>query len=104
VNDTWNSIPGKYFDDPTAVDGKRFVATPHGWQKIRNMLNDRAGFKCEECGAMAYFGDAHHVYGRGNGGGKRDDRIEVNGVRLLFWLCRGCHERTNIQPWGGWRG
>lgn len=39
----------------------------------------------------------HHIHGRGMAGGKRDDRIFVNGERNLNTLCWACHAKSKIE-------
>jgi hypothetical protein len=64
------------------------------YTKMKNKLRDLAENKCEECGRFDTQGDAHHQ--RGRGAGKRDDRIFVDGVRRLFYLCRKCHSGRHV--------
>jgi len=97
----WQGIPGEWVDDPTAIDGRRFVASAHGVRLLRaRMAQERQG-RCEECSGMGT--DRHHVYGRGFGGGKTEDRPSVNGVKFVRWLCRRCHDVQVIRGWGSWR-
>lgn len=101
MKDKWQGIPGRWIDDSTAIDGRRFVASPHGVRLLRfRMAQERHG-RCELCPGMGT--DRHHVYGRGFGGGKTEDRPVVNGVKFVQWLCRRCHDVQVILPWGSWR-
>ncbi len=59
------------------------------YTRMKAKLRELAENKCEECGRYDTKGDVHHKLGRG--GGKRDDRIFVDGVRQLFYYCRKCH-------------
>jgi uncharacterized protein YlaI len=103
ITESWRGVPGKYIDDPTAIDGKRFVASIHGWRMIVSLVRNIANGRCQSCGVGTTNGDSHHVYGRGAGGSKREDRANVNGTTFLIYLCRLCHERIAIKKWGSWR-
>lgn len=97
----WSGIPGEWIIDPTAIDGVRFVASPAGVRLLRSrMAKERQG-RCELCSGMGT--DRHHVYGRGMGGAKTEDRPVVNGVKFVQWLCRRDHDAQVIRPWGSWR-
>jgi len=96
---TWQNVPGKWVEDTTAIDGRRFVASEHGVRILRARMAQDAHGRCELCGGMGI--DRHHVYGRG--GGKKEDRPIVNGIRFLLWICRRCHDQQVIKPWGSWR-
>jgi hypothetical protein len=100
-------LAGRRIDDPTAVDGTRFIATRSSWLKITKLLRETVGNCCEQCGQYDEHGDCHHVYGRKLGGGTRDDRPVVwYGdvlIRMILYLCRRCHEKAVIKPWMSWR-
>jgi hypothetical protein len=100
----WEGVPGTYVDDRTAPDGRRFVASKYGYVQIRRRLWLAVGKRCEECtrGTIFESGQLHHVYGRGIGGGKREDRREVAGVIFTRWLCAKCHGLAVILRWGSW--
>lgn len=98
----WEGIPGEWITDDTAIDGHRFVAAPYAIRQMRQRMQVRAKNKCEFCNDWAYHGERHHVYGRGIGGGKKEDRPTVLGVRFVLWTCRACHEQQTIKPWGCW--
>jgi hypothetical protein len=97
----WQNVPGKWVDDSTAIDGKRFVASARGVQILRFRMSQERQGRCELCQHMGT--DRHHVYGRGIGGGKTEDRPVVNGVKFVLWVCRKCHDLQVILPWGSWR-
>lgn len=97
----WQNIPGEWINDQTAIDGRRFVASPHGVRLLRFRMPQDVRGCCELCGGLGT--DRHHVYGRGLGGGKTEDRPVVNGVKFVQWLCRKCHDVQVIRPWGSWR-
>jgi hypothetical protein len=101
----WHGLPGVWRDDPTAVDGKRFIATLWSWHKIKQGLAEACKCFCESCGRFDKNADGHHVYGRG--GGKRDDRpvvwYEGSMICMILYLCRECHGKAVIKPWGSWR-
>ena len=99
----WDGIPGRWIDDSTALDGRRFVASDYGFNKLRARLRTLAQYRCELCGRYCPRGDLHHVYGRGLSGGKREDRWKVGTERFLKYLCRICHEVQVIKPWGSWQ-
>jgi len=101
VKGKWQNIPGKWVDDPTAIDGRRFVASTRGVQLLRSRMAQERQGRCELCSGMGT--DRHHVYGRGFGGGKTEDRPVVNGVKFVRWLCRRDHDLQVIKPWGSWR-
>lgn len=98
----WEGIPGQWIDDPTAIDGQRFVAAPVAIHKLRERMRFFAKNRCEFCLQFAYHGERHHVFGRGIGGGKKEDRPVVLGVRFVLWTCRTCHEEQTIKAWGSW--
>lgn len=83
------------------------MTTLYGWRIVRVVLLDTCKNQCESCGIVTQYGDLHHVYGRGFGGGKREDRPVVwfgnELIRMVVYLCRECHERTPIKSWGSWR-
>jgi hypothetical protein len=102
-------IPGTWFADPTALDGERFEATDYGWSLIRDLVRKRAEHRCQACGRHCRVGHTHHLYGRGMGSSKREDRWEVEDpatglkVRFLEFLCSQCHSNAVILAWGNWR-
>ena len=76
--------------------------TTDGWkeyrQRVYDMLERQNGFCCllgvaPMCTGILTRREAtfEHEYGRGMGGGKRDDRIEVDGV----WQNGAAHEECN---------
>ena len=87
VRGEYRGIPGHWFNGD-----ERFVATPYGWSKIRELIKMRAMFICERCWGLASEGEVHHLKGRGMGGAIRDDRLEH-----LQWLCRACHRKEHNQ-------
>lgn len=102
VKGDWEGIPGQWITDFSAIDGRRFVASPAGVSKLRVRMSEQAKKRCEICGNWCYSGDRHHVYGRGIGGGKKEDRPEINGIRFVLWVDRRCHTFAVIKPWGSW--
>lgn len=98
----WEGIRGEWIDDPTAIDGQRFVAAPKAIHEMRLRMRIAAKNRCEFCLQFAYHGERHHVFGRGIGGGKKEDRPVVLGVRFVLWTCRNCHEEQTIKAWGSW--
>lgn len=98
----WEGIRGRWIEDLTAIDGQRFVAAPNAVHELRHRMRFAAQNRCEFCKVWAYDGERHHVFGRGIGGGKKEDRPTVSGVRFVVWCCRACHEVQTIKPWGSW--
>jgi hypothetical protein len=72
------------------------------YARMKMKLREMAENRCEACGMYAMQGDVEHVQARGLGGGKRDDRIFVDGKRQLKYLCRKCHtgrhQGTKVVP------
>lgn len=86
-------IGGHFIEDPTMPDGQRFVATPHGWQKLTAWGHQNV----TSCACGPHTGtEWHHIYGRGAGGSRRDDRPRVDGKPNLLWVCRPCHSKLTI--------
>jgi len=91
-------IPGHWIDDPASPDQKRFVATKHGYRKLRIAKCHAALQRCTLQGpgcrikAPFHAGELHHTgpHGRGSGGSWRDDRHTV-------WTCRPCHDREEMK-------
>jgi hypothetical protein len=95
-------IPGHWINDKTSPDGKRFVATAHGWSMLRVAKYRVTGGTCHlrHPGCLVRMtldsSDLHHtgVHGRGLGGSWRDDRVtEI--------ACRPCH-RWKEHRKDGW--
>jgi hypothetical protein len=80
----------------THDDGREVATTSHSWFKRREECCERASEACEACGRYLplWAGQAHHVIGRGLGGGKRDDRLTN-----LKWLCEMCHCGAHGRFW-----
>jgi hypothetical protein len=74
------------------LDG-RVILTGHFYTKMKAQLKKLAGNCCERCKAYTSQGDVEHINGRG--GGKRDDRIFIQGKRNLEYLCRRCHSKRH---------
>ena len=100
IKGTWHGIPGYWIDDQASIDGRRWIATHYGWEKIQALVKQEAQGRCElnlsdNCASATQWGDTHHVYGRG--GGKREDRLQVEGIQMLKFACRSCHEIAKIE-------
>lgn len=96
----WEGIPGFWLDDSVSPDGKRFIATHYGWDKVKERVKTIANGRCElnlaaDCQGSTFWLDTHHR--RGRGGGKRDDRIFISGKRNLIAGCRACHDLAKIE-------
>jgi hypothetical protein len=96
----WEGIPGFWLDDPASPDGKRWIATHYGWEKVCQRVKALCQGRCElnlsdNCSIRSHWLDTHHR--RGRGGGKRDDRIWILGVRALKAACRPCHAIAKIE-------
>jgi hypothetical protein len=76
----------------------RVILRGNAYRKMKVKLRTLANGRCEKCGAYVMQGDVEHINGRG--GGRRDDRIFVKGVRNLLYLCRPCHHwrHTDAKP------
>jgi hypothetical protein len=72
----------------------RVILRGIAYTKMKARLRELARSRCENCGARTPNGDVHHPNGRG--GGKRDDRIVVAGIRNLFYWCRSCHSGHHV--------
>jgi hypothetical protein len=72
----------------------RVILRGVAYAKMRLKLARLANWLCEKCGKSTGDGDVHHANGRG--GGRRDDRIFVDGKRNLFYWCRHCHSGRHI--------
>lgn len=100
IKGEWEGVPGFWIDDDYSPDGKRFVATHYGWEKIEARVKSDAREVCAlhtsaNCPGRTQWGDVHHVYGRG--GGKREDRPVVRGIVMLVYGCRPCHNEVRIK-------
>jgi hypothetical protein len=82
-------------DVETTKDG-RVILRNNAYKKMKCELRRLAGCCCEKCGRRVMNGDVEHRHGRG--GGRRDDRIFVNGKRNLFYWCRECHTPRHSPP------
>ena len=98
----WEGIPGKWVEDPTSVDGRRFVASKRASRQLWDRMRESAGNRCEWCKDHCSSGERHHIFGRGMGSGKREDRPYVRGIRFVVYICHRCHESAKIKPWGSW--
>lgn len=89
-------VKGYYHVDITTPDGKRFEsANPKEFAKVSAFVRDESLGNCEGCEPTHFigkFGDPHHVRGTKAGGGFRDDRYIVGGIRQLKYVCRTWHD------------
>jgi hypothetical protein len=72
----------------------RVILRGVAYAKMKRKLGELAEYRCENCGEHTIIGDVHHPNGRG--GGRRDDRIYVDGIRNLFYWCRACHSGHHV--------
>jgi hypothetical protein len=72
----------------------RVILRGLAYRRMKGKLFAEAGGRCESCGKKTLDGDVHHPNGRG--GGRRDDRIFVDGIRNLFYWCRSCHSGHHV--------
>jgi hypothetical protein len=73
----------------------RVILRGTAYLKMKARLRALANRTCEKCGDyIGDRGDVHHQNGRG--GGKRDDRIVIDGKRNLLYYCRSCHDGKHI--------
>lgn len=101
----WNGIKGYWYDDPYSPDGRRWVVAKADLKALREYNLWKANHRCEKCKrpvTLLMF-ELHHVYGRGGGGGKREDRRSVCGIRFTRVDCKQCHAKEVIKrpDWGG---
>ena len=100
-------------EDSTSPDRCRVVMCKADWDATRKRLAEEVALNlCEGCLEQHYLpfgpaGQAHHIYGRGAAGARRDDRIFVplqslatepnlakwQERRNLVWTCSRGHER-----------
>jgi hypothetical protein len=99
------SLPGRMIVDPTSPDGKRWVATPGSAKIIRQIVCEMAGECCEleiksNCWKRAPLQCGHRYHGKHKkmGGAFTDDRIWINGKKMLFWSCPSCHTEHHGTP------
>jgi len=98
VNGAWMMISGRWYFDNASPDGQRFVASPAGWAEITNQMREAFCERCLLKVSIPQIGiEWHHIYGRGMGGSKQEDRLEVKGIRMREWLCRKHHDGTPIK-------
>lgn len=100
VSGYYEGVPGHWLDDPASPDGRRWIATAYGWEKIQERVKQECQSRCElntseHCQGHSQWLDIHHR--RGRGGGKRDDRIWILGKRNLKACCRACHQLARIE-------
>lgn len=82
------------------VEGKRIYRT-----RVKTMLYRQKGLCCN-CKKTLDFSEAtfEHEFGRGLGGSKRDDRIEINGQRIngaSHPICNSERGSTRAPIWHG---
>ena len=93
------SLPGRFLQDPTSPDGRRWIATRESNRVIRSIIRELADSFCElheSSGCWGWTplesGHAHHAIHKKLGGSFTDDRIWVAGKRIRFWTCATCHK------------
>jgi 5-methylcytosine-specific restriction protein A len=69
------------------AERRRRHETTRAWGRLRRLVLDRAGGRCERCGAVA--DDAHHLVARARGGADTLDNLEA--------LCEDCHAEEHEQ-------
>lgn len=72
----------------------RSCVVPRDWERLRRMIRDRAGQRCEICGAgedreLGQWLEAHERW-------FYDDVRQVQVLRRLICLCTGCHITTHF--------
>ena len=72
----------------------RSCVAPRDWERLRHMIEDRAGRRCEVCGAgkdraKKRWLEAHERWAY-------DDRVRVQSLRRLICLCTDCHHVTHF--------
>lgn len=90
---------GKRKPDIEWTKDGRLILHRMAYHRMRVELCGLAQEHCEgeNCGRYTPLaaGEAHHEAGRG--GGKRDDRIFIDGKRNLAWLCKWCHGGEHVE-------
>lgn len=84
--------------------GQAVTVFPDGREVCNNNAAGRAEYKkrtedmwirqsriCADCGHIAYYPTFDHEGGRGLGGSRRDDRIEIDGKPHNAMLCGTCN-------------
>jgi 5-methylcytosine-specific restriction endonuclease McrA len=69
------------------AERRRRHETTRAWGRLRQQVLDRAGGRCERCGAVAT--DAHHVVARVHGG--------PDTMANLAAVCETCHQELHRQ-------
>ena len=69
--------------------GRKVYYMP-AWKKVRQMMLDKAGYRCSRCSAVGAL-EVHHKKSLAEGGEPFD-------VENLVVLCRNCHFRQHGNP------
>lgn len=69
----------------------RVILRGVAYSKMKAKLRDLANSCCEKCSRHLGRGEGDVEHPNGRGGGRRDDRIFVDGKRNLYFWCRECH-------------
>ena len=71
------------------------VTGARAWQRIRMLVLERAGYRCEACGKIGARWEIHHKVKLRDGGS--------NDLENLECLCRDCHFAQHVtkkvNPW-----
>jgi hypothetical protein len=72
----------------------RSSVSPEDWERIKRLVKDRAGHRCEVCGAAerpaeAWWLHTHERFGF-------DDALGVQALRRLVCVCPDCHEAIHF--------
>jgi hypothetical protein len=92
-----------FMDRKSKIVAGRVICKGRDMEDLRRRVGIREGEICQGPGCEAWAqlyppdghpaGELHHSYGRGMGGGKRNDVAEE-----CQWLCRDCHREAKINP------
>ena len=70
------------------------------WERQGRNCGLQISPQCKARGGGLLIGEAQfdHSFGRGMGGGKRDDRIEINGKPINMSVCCWCNSLKGSRP------
>lgn len=74
--------------------GKRGAAGREAIERVRALVLERAGHRCERCGSTWRL-ELHHRLRRSQGGGHTPGNLAV--------LCQTCHRGIHATLWPDWR-
>lgn len=89
--------------DGREVCDTRTAAGRREYNRRKDVMFQRQGGRCSMCGKPMKYGTAtfEHQDGRGMGGSRRDDRVEINGKpynSLACWWCNALAGSPKRNP------